>query len=103
SRNRIVTFRMKNRGMHWSAEGAEAVVKVLQGLTNGTLKEAYIRSIKNSRSAREQRRAIRVFRLAALLKDPVLPSDGTRKGRITLEAAHSSATGRLVRNLSVPY
>lgn len=103
SRQRTVTFRMKHRGMHWSAEGAEAMVKIMQGLLNDTLREAYTRSLKVSRSAREQRKAKRTFRLAQILKDPVRPSDGTRKGTITLDSSHSSATGRLVRNFSSPY
>ena len=103
SRNRTVTFRMKRRGMHWSNQGAEAMVKVMQGLLNGTLKQAYSRTVKVRRSRREQRRAKQTFRLAQLMKDSVRPSDGTRKGRITLDSSQSSAMGRLVRSLTSPY
>jgi len=33
---------MKKRGMHWSADGIEAMVKVKQGILNGTLREVYL-------------------------------------------------------------
>ena len=32
SNQRHITYRMKKRGMHWSLEGAEAMVKVKQGI-----------------------------------------------------------------------
>lgn len=37
SNQRRVTFRMKRRGMHWSKAGAEAMVKIKQGIANRTL------------------------------------------------------------------
>jgi len=41
SRQRHISFRMKKLGMHWSAIGAESMVKVKQGIRNGTLSEVY--------------------------------------------------------------
>src|SRR5690625_4149576 len=38
SNQRRITYRMKKRGMHWSKEGAEAMVKIRQGIANDTLK-----------------------------------------------------------------
>ncbi|RKQ34252.1 hypothetical protein D8M06_07670 [Oceanobacillus halophilus] len=38
SNQRHITYRMKKRGMHWSSEGAEAMVKLKQGKLNGTYK-----------------------------------------------------------------
>ncbi|MFS0614213.1 hypothetical protein [Lederbergia ruris] len=42
SHQRHISFRMKKRGMHWSAQGAEAKVKVKQGVLNLTLEKAYL-------------------------------------------------------------
>src|SRR5699024_11712271 len=53
SRQRHISFRMKRRGMPWSAKGAESMVKVKQGILNGTLREGYLMSQK--RSKRKQR------------------------------------------------
>src|SRR5699024_3977934 len=53
SRQRHISVRMKRRGMHWSAKGAESMVKVKQGILNGTLREVYLMSQK--RSKRKQR------------------------------------------------
>ncbi|MGY0695049.1 ISLre2 family transposase, partial [Virgibacillus sp. FSP13] len=38
SNQRHISFRMKKRGMHWSKEGGEAMVKVKQGILNQTLR-----------------------------------------------------------------
>src|SRR5690625_3435663 len=48
-----ISFRMKKRGMHCSALGAESMVKVKQGIRNGTLREVYLMAQK--RSERKQR------------------------------------------------
>lgn len=48
-----ISFRMKKRGMHWSEEGAEAMVKVKQGILNNTLREIYLSA--QNRSDRKQR------------------------------------------------
>src|SRR5690606_21120590 len=53
SNQRHITFRMKKRGMHWSSDGVEAMVKVKQGKLNGTLREAYLKDLH--RSVRKQR------------------------------------------------
>ncbi|WP_046721502.1 UPF0236 family transposase-like protein, partial [Heyndrickxia coagulans] len=39
SNQRHISFRMKKRGMHWSELGAEAMVKIKQGILNGTFKQ----------------------------------------------------------------
>src|SRR5690625_2365231 len=60
SNQRRITFRMKRRGMHWSEEGAEAMVKVRQGIANNTLREVYLDS--QHRSHRKQRKIKRTVR-----------------------------------------
>jgi hypothetical protein len=40
SNQRRLAYRMKRRGMKWSKEGAQAVAKVQQGVTNGELNQA---------------------------------------------------------------
>lgn len=42
SNQRRITYRMKKRGMNWSKDGAEAMVKVKQGIENNTLREVYL-------------------------------------------------------------
>lgn len=64
SNQRRITFRMKKRGMHWSKKGCEAMVKVKQGIFNGTLREAYIGHIK--RTTRQQREDKKVIRLSKI-------------------------------------
>ena len=100
SRNRTITFRMKKRGMHWSADGAEAMAKVMQGMLNGTLQEALRSTYRTTRSVREQRKVRQTVRLSEILKDPFRASEGAKRGKVTLEAPHSSAMGRLVKSLS---
>jgi hypothetical protein len=39
---RRMSYRMKRRGMKWSVKGAQAVVKVQQGVLNGTLESALL-------------------------------------------------------------
>lgn len=58
SNQRHVTFRMKKRGMHWSAEGREAMVKIKQGILNQTLREAYLKN--QNRSVRKHREVKRI-------------------------------------------
>src|SRR5699024_152626 len=62
SNQRRVTYRMKKRGMHWSPEGAEAMVKVKQGILNGTLREVYLEKLK--RSVRKQREVKKIVRMS---------------------------------------
>src|SRR5690625_2066379 len=52
SKQRRVTFRMKRRGMHWSRLGAEAMVKIKQGIANNTLRDVYLAA--QHRSHRKQ-------------------------------------------------
>lgn len=40
---RHIPYRMEKRGMDWSAEGSEAMVKVKQGILSGTLREVYLK------------------------------------------------------------
>jgi hypothetical protein len=53
SNQRHISFRMKKRGMHWSPEGGEAMVKVKQGILNQTLRAVYLKH--QHRSKRKQR------------------------------------------------
>lgn len=96
SNQRKVTYRMKKRGMHWSAEGAEAMVKVKQGILNGTLREVYLEDLK--RSARKQREVKKVVRMSSYLRQPTRPSIGAKQGSIGLYAPHSSAIGKLAKS-----
>jgi hypothetical protein len=98
SNQRRVTFRMKRRGMHWSKEGAEAMVKIKQGIANGTLREVYLASQK--RSYRKQREVKRTVRISQLLRQPTRQSIGVKQGSISLYSAHSSAIGRLLKTIS---
>lgn len=97
SNQRRISFRMKKRGMHWSVAGAEALIKVKQGMVNQTLRKAYLKLQK--RSVRKQRAVRRTIHMAQILKDPVRPSIGAKQGKISLYAAHSSAIGRLFKTL----
>ena len=96
SNQRHITFRMKKRGMKWSPDGAEAMVKVKQGKLNGTLREAYLKDLH--RSARKQREFKRVVRMSTHLHQPVRPSIGTKSGTFALYAPHSSAIGKLAKS-----
>lgn len=96
SNQRRITYRMKKRGMHWSSDGAEAMVKVKQGILNSTLREAYLQDLK--RSVRKQREVKRVVRLSAHLHQSTLPSIGVKQGTITVNAPHSSAIGELAKS-----
>ena len=95
SNQRHITYRMKKRGMHWSREGAEAMVKVKQGIANNTLREVYLAS--QHRSYRKQREIKRVVRMSEFLRQSTQPSIGAKQGSISLYAAHSTALGRLVK------
>src|SRR5699024_4161055 len=95
SNQRHITYRMKKRGMHWSREGAEAMVRVKQGNANNTLREVYLSS--QYRSHRKQREIKKAVRMSVFLRQPIQPSIGAKKGSINLYAAHSSALGRLVK------
>lgn len=97
SNQRHVSFRMKKRGMHWSTEGSEAMVKIIQGTLNGTLREAYIKH--QHRSTRQQREVKKVVNMAQILRDVIRPSIGAKNGRVSLNGAHSSAIGQLVKSL----
>ena len=95
SNQRRITFRMKKRGMHWSKEGAEAMVKIRQGIVNNTLREVYLSS--QHRSHRKQREVKRTVRISQLLHQSTRPSIGVKQGSISLYSAHSSAIGRLFK------
>lgn len=97
SHQRRISFRMKKRGMHWSTKGAEAMVKVKQGMINGTLREAYLQH--NPFTAREQRKRKKTIRLARLFSQPTRESVGVRQGSFALHAAHSSPLGKLQKGL----
>lgn len=96
SNQRHITYRMKKRGMHWSLEGAEAMVKVKQGILNGTLRAVYLESLR--RSARKQREVKQVVRMSTYLHQPMLPSIGIKQGSIAVYGPHSSAIGKLAKS-----
>src|SRR5699024_10600262 len=98
SKQRRVSFRMKKRGMHRSKEGAEAMVKIKQGMENKTLREVYLAS--QERSHRKQREVKQTIRISQLLRQPTRPSVGAKQGSISLYSAHSSAIGRLFKVIS---
>ena len=97
SRQRHVSFRMKKRGMHWSAIGAEAMVKVKQGMLNGTLREVYLMAQK--RSKRKQRDVIKTVRMSEHFRKSKNVNN-SRQGSISLYAAHSSGIGRLFKSIT---
>lgn len=82
--------------MHWSSDGAEAMVKVKQGKLNGTLREAYLKDLH--RSVRKQREVKKIVRVSAYLHQPTLPSIGAKQGSISVYAPHSSAIGKLAKS-----
>src|SRR5690625_2232608 len=95
SNQRRITFRMKKRGMHWSKAGAEAMVKIKQGMFNQTLRDVYLSSQR--RSHRKQRDVRKKVRLSSILRQSTRPSIGVRRASIVVHAAHSSAIGRLYK------
>lgn len=97
SNQRRITYRMKKRGMHWSPEGAEAMVKVKQGILNGTLRGVYLKDVR--RSARKQREVKKVVRMSSYLNQQPRPSIGVKQGSIAVHVPHSSAIGQLVKSL----
>ncbi len=96
SNQRRITYRMKKRGMHWSSEGAEAMVKIKQGIFNGTLRTAYLKQMKMS--ARKQREVKKVIRMSSYLRQPTRPSIGAKEGSIPVYGPHSSAIGKLAKS-----
>jgi hypothetical protein len=96
SNQRHISFRMKKRGMHWSIEGAEAMVKVKQGLLNGTLREVYLTHCR--RTERKQREVKKTVRMAHILRQNTQPSIGAKQGSVSLYVAHSSAIGKLLKS-----
>lgn len=98
SHQRRITYRMKKRGMHWSVEGCEAMVKIKQGMFNGTLRDAYLYSLK--RSVRQQRQSKKIVSVAKLLHQKTRPSIGAQKGNIALYAPSSSPMGKLLKSFS---
>lgn len=95
SRQRHISFRMKKRGMHWSPQGAEAMVKIKQGLLNGTLKEAYLGQQKST--ARQERQHKKMVRMTKKHYQKKYETSGIRKGKIALYGAASSPMGKLVK------
>lgn len=96
SNQRHISFRMKKRGMHWSKEGGESMVKVIQGILNKTLREAYLS--QHHRSDKKQRNVKQTVRMVQILRQPTRPSIGAKQGSISLHAAHSTAIGNLLKS-----
>lgn len=97
SRQRHISFRMKKRGMHWSARGAEAMVKVKQGILNGTLRKVYLKSQKRSR--RKQREIVKAVHMSKHFKE-TKHVNNSPQGSISLYTSHSSAIGRLLKSIT---
>ncbi|MCR1836127.1 ISLre2 family transposase [Oceanobacillus caeni] len=96
SNQRHISFRMKKRGMHWSSEGSEAMVKIKQGILNNTLRSVYLKDQR--RSVRKQRDVKKVVRMTEFLRQETQPSIGVKQGAISLNTAHSSAIGQLIKS-----
>lgn len=96
SNQRHVSYRMKKRGMHWSSKGAEAMVKIKQGILNGTLREVYLED--QQRSTRKQRQVKKAVHMSQILRQPTRPSIGAKQGTIGVHTAHSSAIGNLAKS-----
>ena len=101
SNQRHISFRMKKRGMHWSKKGAEAMVKVKQGMLNGTLREAYLKH--RTRSTKKQRNLKKAIRMSQVFKQPVRPSIGVKRGSVALYSSRSSAMGHLSKILELSF
>lgn len=99
SHQRRISYRMKKRGMHWSAEGCEAMVKIKQGMFNGTLREAYLEDL--TISVRQQRQSKKIVSVAKILHQKVRPSIGAQRGNISLYAPSSSPMGKLFKSFSL--
>ena len=97
SNQRRVTYRMKKRGMHWSQKGAEAMVKIKQGILNGTLRDVYLKD--QQLTSRKRRTLKKTVKKAQNLHQPIRPSIGVRQGAVGLYAAHSSPLGKLRKSL----
>lgn len=94
SNQRRVSYRMKKRGMNWSKDGLEAMVKIKQGIFNGTLREAYLESQKTS--GRKQKKVKQLTnRALKVFKEEKKESVGVKFGVVSLHAANSTATGKL--------
>lgn len=98
SNQRYLTFRMKKRGMHWG-HSLENMVKVIQGMRNGTLRDTYLAAFLPS--AREQKEIRKLVRLGALFYTKTRPSIGVHQGRIGGYASASSPIGQMGRKLAL--
>src|SRR5699024_4575519 len=97
SRQRHVPFRLKRRGMHWSAIGAESMVTVHQGMLDGAFIEDYL--ITQKRSKRKQREIKQTVHMSKHVRK-TKHANNRRQGSISLYAAHSSAVGRLLKSIT---
>src|SRR5699024_8004807 len=93
-RKKHISLQTKRRSMNWSAKGAETMVKVKQGILNGTLREVYLMSQK--RSKRKQREIKQTVHMSQYFRK-TKHANNSRQGSISLYAAHSSAVGRLLK------
>jgi hypothetical protein len=90
---------MKKRGMHWSAEDTEAMVKIIQGMVNGTLLSVYLKH--QERNARKHCEVKRVAKKAEILYQKTRPSIGVKDGHIPLNGPNSSALGQLIKGFQI--
>src|SRR5690625_2828105 len=97
TRQRHISIRMNRCSMHWSAKGAESIVKVKQGILIGTLREVYVMS--QNRSKRKQREIKQMVHMSQYFRK-TKHANNSRQGSISLYAAHSSAVGRLLKSIT---
>jgi len=88
-------FWMKKRGMRWSAEGAKAMVKIIQGMANRTLRRDYLKHRR--RRARKHREVKKLVKKAEILHQKTRPSTGVKHGRIPLNGPSSTALGQFIK------
>ncbi|GFR38522.1 hypothetical protein PRECH8_18180 [Insulibacter thermoxylanivorax] len=72
------------------------MVKIKQGIFNGTLRAAYLKHMKMS--TRKQREVKKVIRMSFYLRQPTRPSIGVKEGSIPVYGPHSSAIGKLAKS-----
>src|SRR5699024_10510893 len=97
SRQRHIAFRMKRRGMHWSAKGAESMVKVRQGILNATLREVHLMSQK--RSTTKQREIKQTVHMSQYCRKTT-HANNSREGSISLYPAQAGAVSRLLISIT---
>jgi len=73
------------------------MVKIIQGKSNGTLRDAYL----NNRwlSDRKKRMIDQSIRMSYYLSQSTRPSIGAKQGPVSLYVGHSTAVGNLLKSM----